>query len=173
MAGLRTDTIGAQNDANQSTREDQMLCASLAALILGTIAFAASGCGGSANALTRDELVAKANAICKTANNYRHSTLAHKSGAAYRAALAQIGKNEQVAVVSLRKLTAPSSISGDWKQIVDAEGKLAEDTVELGEYVQEHNRRGARLLINVAGPVEEQMSALANKDGLRDCARFG
>lgn len=91
------------------------------AALVAMVLVVASGCGGSSSTsskpLTRAELTAKANAICKRIipavdwTKADPKTLPHVVG--HLAAL------EEQAASELEKLTPPTSISDEWREIID------------------------------------------------------
>src|SRR5260370_2420778 len=107
----------------------------LAAVALAATALVASGCGSSAKPLTRAELTAKANAICKsvTAKLAGHTVKTQKDIARVATELASF---EQSALTDLSKLVPPAELADDWKQFVAGAQTLAENTSKLGEYAR-------------------------------------
>jgi hypothetical protein len=140
----------------------------LAAVALAATALVASGCGSSAKPLTRAELTAKANAICKsvTAKLAGHTVQTQKDIARVATELASF---EQSALTDLSKLVPPAELANDWKQFVAGAQTLAENTSKLGEYARANNLKGARGLITSTEAVQKQMVTIAKRDGLKSC----
>lgn len=152
----------------------------LAALTLMATTLAASGCGGSSASqrLTRGELIAKADAICNRAKAKRASvkittqqkiTKQQETGRA----MSQVAAYEHAAAAELAKLTPPTSMAGDWNQIVAATQTLAADIVRVSEYAKANRLKAASGLIFPAiGEAERQIVTTARRNGFKDCARI-
>jgi hypothetical protein len=156
---------------------------SVTALTLA-VALAIAGCGGSSKsetastgetgqALTRTELIAKADTICRRVSVERASMPKIKSRQDYGRVLPRVAAIEQAAVAELGKLAPPAPIVADWRQIVTADRTLAGDTGVFGQYVASGNTRGARALLRTAIEVQRPMAVTAKHDGLTDCTQFG
>jgi hypothetical protein len=145
----------------------------LTALTLAAATLAAAGCGGSSSkSLTRSQLIAKADSICHRVNAKLTSANGQINSQQDIARLApQLAAYEQEAVVQLSKLTAPATIASDWKTIVTAAGTLAQNTAKLGEYAKANNLTAARALVSTSKKVQQQMLAVAKRDGFKDCSR--
>jgi hypothetical protein len=140
---------------------------------LATVALVAtlavSGCGSSSSKpLTRAELTAKANAICRTVTAKLASKPVNSQQAIARVA-PELASFEQAALTELSKLTPPAQLEKDWKTFVAGAQTLAEDTVKLGEYAKANNLKSAHGLISSSETVQQQMVATAKRDGLTDC----
>jgi hypothetical protein len=137
------------------------------ALVATTLAV--SGCGSSSKPLTRAELTAKADAICKTVT----AKLASQKGINSQQDIARVAPElasfEQTALTGLSKLIPPAELANDWKQFVAGAQTLAENTAKLGEYAKSNNLKGARGLITSSEKVQQQMVATAKRDGLTAC----
>ncbi|MFZ1154943.1 MAG: hypothetical protein WAN93_08575 [Solirubrobacteraceae bacterium] len=148
-----------------------MRCTRFAAVGLVATTLAASGCGSSSKPLTRAELTAKADAICKTVSAKLASRT--KRGVNSQHALAllapELASFEQSALAALGKLVPPTELEGDWKQFVTGAQTLAENTVKLGEYAKANNLKGAKSLITSSETVQQQMTATAKRDGFIAC----
>lgn len=143
--------------------------AHLAAAALVTLAVAVAGCGGSsAKPLTRAELTAQANAICKTVTIRLASKTINNEKDVARVA-PELASFEQSALTKLSKLIPPAELANDWKRfVVDAE-TLAENTAKLGEYAKANNLKAAGPLITSSEGIQRQMQATAKRDGLNYC----
>ncbi len=117
--------------------------AHLAAAALVTLAVAVAGCGGSsAKPLTRAELTAQANAICKTVTAKLASKTINNEKDIARVA-PELASFEQSALTKLSKLVPPAELANDWKQFVADAETLAENTAKLGEYAKANNLKAA------------------------------
>ncbi|HWX87033.1 MAG TPA: hypothetical protein VNX67_02550 [Solirubrobacteraceae bacterium] len=140
----------------------------MAAIALTAITLAVSGCGSSPKPLTRAELTAKANAICKTVTAKIASKTIKTQQEIARVA-SELASFEQTALASLSKLVPPAELEGDWKRFVSGAQTLAENTEKLGEYAKANNLKGAKGLITSSEATQKQMVAIAKRDGLTAC----
>jgi len=141
---------------------------SKAAIALTVTALAASGCGSSSKPLTRAELTAKADAICKTVTAKMASKSASTEQQIARVA-SELSSFEQTALADLSKLVPPAELEVDWKRFVSGAQTLAENTAKLGEYAKSKNLKAAKTLIVSSENTQKQMVAIAKRDGLTAC----
>jgi hypothetical protein len=142
-----------------------------AALTLAAITLAASGCGKSSKPLTRAELVAKADTICRRVNNQLKSSNNTISSQRDIARIApRLASFEQTALAELSKLVPPMPLANDWKTIIAGAQTLADNTAKLGEYAKENNIKAAKGLISTSQKVQQEMLATAKRDGFKDCS---
>jgi hypothetical protein len=139
-----------------------------AAIALTLTVFAASGCGSSPKPLTRAELTAKANAICKTVTAKIASKSVSTEQQISRVA-GELASFEQAALADLSKLVPPMELENDWKRFVSGAQTLAENTAKLGEYAKTKNLKAAKGLILSSEATQKQMVAIAKRDGLTAC----
>lgn len=141
----------------------------VAATMLAATVLAVCGCGSSSSKpLTRAELTAKADAICKSVG----AKLANKSvnsiqGIAQTAP--ELASTEQGALSELSKLVPPATMEADWKTFITGAQTLAENTAKLGEYAKSNNLKSARTLIVSSEATVKQMTAIAQKYGIKNC----
>lgn len=141
---------------------------SKAGIALTTIALAASGCGSSSKPLTRAELTAKANAICKTVTAKISSKSANNEQQISLVA-SELASFEQTALADLSKLVPPAELETDWKKFVAGAQTLAENTAKLGEYAKAKNLKAGKALILSSENTQKQMVVIAKRDGLIAC----
>jgi hypothetical protein len=141
------------------------------AVALAAALAATCGCGSSPKPLTRAELTAKANAICK--NVSAKLAAATRGGINNRQDIARIAPElagfEQTALEELGKLVPPAKLERDWKQFVAGAQTLAENTAKLGEYAKANNLKSGGALIRSSEATRKSMVAIAKRDGLKDC----
>jgi hypothetical protein len=140
----------------------------LAGVALTVAALTASGCGSSSKPLTRAELTAQADAICKTVTA-KLATKSIKSQQDIARIAPELASFEQTALAGLGKLVPPAELENDWKQFVAGAQTLAENTAKLGEYAKANNLKAAGKLIGSSEVVQHQMVATAKRDGLTAC----
>jgi hypothetical protein len=142
----------------------------VAVLTLTVSMLTASGCGGgSSKPMTRAELTTKANAICKRV----HIQLISLSSSNQNPVqiFSQAASYEQTAHAELQKLSPPSALASDWKQIVATMGTLAEDSAKYLEYTAAKNLAGARALAETYGPVKLKAVETAQHAQIKECSR--
>ena len=152
----------------------------LPALSLTVAVLMVSGCGGSTGssaALTRSELIARGDAICRRINAKIRATKV-STAQDYARVAPPLAAYEQTAVIEMRKLTPPASIANGWRQIVSGAQMLANGTTKLGEYAQTSNpfevahqtpSVHAAFAATTEGP--KQMVTAAQRGGFKDCAQ--
>ncbi len=140
-------------------------------LALVATVLAASGCGGSTKALSRTELIAKADPICRRIST-EVASLPTKSPQLYGNALQRVVADEQAAANEFDKLTPPASMATDWKQIISSDRTLAENTGRYDQYLVTHNYRAKRAVLEAANGARQTLISTAKRDGFVDCAQF-
>jgi hypothetical protein len=140
----------------------------VATIALTATMLATSGCGSSPKPLTRAELAAKANAICKTVTSKISSKTIDTQQQIGRVA-GELASYEQTALDSLSKLVPPTALEDDWKRFVSGAQTLAENTAKLGEYAKANRLKDAKGLIASSEAVQKQMVTIAKRDGLNAC----
>lgn len=141
-----------------------------AMLLAATIAVAGAGCGESAKPLTRAQLIAKADTVCRRINKKLSSTTIKSQQDIARIA-PKLAEYEQEALADLSKLVPPASMANDWKEIVAGAQTLADNIAKLGEYAKANNLKGARSLIQSSTKIQQQIQATAKRDGFKDCSQ--
>jgi len=150
----------------------------LSALALLAVALTAAGCGGSTSSngskqLTRAELIAKADAICKRANAERAAMPSIRTRSDYAIVLPRVATNNDAAIAELARLTPPASMASDWKQIIASERTLTRYMRTFSKNVASYDIRATRALVHQADSVRQSMIATAQGAGFNDCAKFG
>jgi hypothetical protein len=174
-----------------------MLSVQLAAIALAATTVAASGCGGSSKTgstggaptsttaasatttatarvasgkpLTRAELLAQADAICKRVNA-DHELLNHGTQQNISREMPAYALYEQLAFAELSKLT-PASMTNDWKRFLAAAQTLASDTARFGGYTKANDLNAAYGILPMIDNDERRMHIFAKRDGLSNCAQ--
>jgi hypothetical protein len=141
------------------------------ALLIFMLALAISGCGGSsqqAKQLTRQQLLAKADAIC--ARLVAQVTPIHESDVSRAAP--RIVAYERAALSDLNKLTAPSSLAYDWNQILETQQEVSNETIKLAQLTEEKNTGAARIVLTNLGKLQHEMLTIAARDGFKECSHI-
>jgi hypothetical protein len=153
----------------------------LTALTLAAGAIAIGGCGSTsksdsstsngtqaANALTRAQLIAQADAICAS-TNAALSASRIKSSSELARILPQAAAYDRAETIQLRKLVPPASMANDWKQILVGVQKFAEATSAVAADAQTNKLAAATRLVAATERTHEQTAAIAKRDGFSDC----
>jgi hypothetical protein len=165
----------------------------IAALTLATVTLVASGCGGSSKSSSqvasstqaatttqtesttskassgRTQLIAQANAICKSLNIKRNAV--HISAVPdYARYLPQVAAWERTAADELERLQPSASLAKDLRKIVEANRLIAANTAKVGQLAAAGKMRATRPLVEATAPVQQQMITIARRDGFKDCA---
>jgi hypothetical protein len=141
----------------------------LTTLALATVLAAASGCGES-KGLSRAELIAKADPICRRTNDKLDSnplTLQNVARIAPEAAA-----YEKQSAAELAKLAPPASMARDWKAIVDGFQITGEDLAKVGEYAKVKNLKAAVLSAAKLSNAQHDRAVTASRNGFKDCSRY-
>lgn len=145
----------------------------LAALALAATTLAMSGCGGSSSSakpLTRAELIAKADVICRRVNvKFASSKVASQQDLARVSS--EIASYERQAFAELSKLVPPTSLANDWAQILTVTHTFADNTAKISEYAKSSNVAAERVLFASSQTIRQQMTATARRDGFSDCGQ--
>jgi hypothetical protein len=141
------------------------------AAVLAVAALALGGCGGSSpKPLTRAELTAKADAICKIVSaKLATKTVNSVQGIARTAP--ELASFEQLALNELSKLVPPATLESDWKMFIAGAQTLAENTAKLGEYAKSNNLKGAGPLITSSEATQHRMLLIVKRDGITSCEK--
>jgi hypothetical protein len=145
-----------------------MAFAALAVSAIGT----ASGCGGGSSSsaskpLTRAELTAKANAICKRVisqvdwDKVTPQELVHVVG--------KLASLEEQAASELDKLTPPRSMLAEWRLVVDGFRLTGPEFRRIAQEVEHNPSVYARLPLSNA---QHERGLDANIAGIKDCAKY-
>lgn len=148
------------------------------ALVLVATTLAASGCGGSSGSsgsLTRSELIARGDLICRRINTRLTGTTIGRQGS-FAQLMPSLAAYEHAAVAEMRKLTPPASMADGWRQIVKGAQTLADATAKVGSYARGNPNISQaspplRAAFTAAGEGTQHMVAAARREGFQDCAR--
>jgi hypothetical protein len=139
----------------------------LTALALAATTLLAPGCGGSSKPLTRAQLIARADPICRTVvEKVNYGALTPIRIVRFAARLAAI---ERRAYEQLAQLTPPASLADDWQLIVDGFKESANDFHML-EHAAHPDSEGGRLE-SLYGAVRGK-AWTARGDGFKDCGEY-
>jgi hypothetical protein len=141
------------------------------AIATATVTIVVAGCGSSDGPLSRQQLTAKANAVCKRMIVQRRS-VNFQNRQQLMQVLPKLIAYERTGFAELSKLKPPKELRSDWTRFVEGGQTLVKDTVEYAQFVATYNRRSARLVFQSSGAVLEKMHETAKRDGILECAHF-
>lgn len=140
---------------------------------LVVIALGLSSCGSSAGGLSRSQLIAKADPICKRVNTKLHQFYAVQTLAELPGAAAEFSRSAMRLSSELASLQAPSSMTGDWKAITGSYRLLGHDIAEAGARIKtERLPKPDAALANTLFRVEHDRVEIASRNGFHDCAQY-
>lgn len=124
-----------------------------------------------AKALTKAELVAKADAICYGINAKRSAIRISKLQD-YALLVIPFGAYERTAVVELNKLVPPPSLAAAWNEILAGARTQAQATAEISEYIKQHKSLdGTQSIAAALTRATHEMTTAAKREGFADCAQ--
>lgn len=128
----------------------------------------------SGDPLSRSQLIARADAICRgldtklaTVNPASLSMHEIARFAPPRAVL------ERTAVAELSKLMPPASITRDWRQVIAYRSTLTNELFKLGSDAKANDAAGIRALAVSKKLVHQKLLTVATRDGFKYCSRVG
>jgi hypothetical protein len=123
-------------------------------------------------ALSRSQLIARADAICERRNSAIDAVKLHgTSPEAITRFASQSAALEQSALLDLSRLYPPASMSAQWQQTLAYSRTLLQGVLTLGHYAQHHDTRVIPALSRSVQSVKRQLLAAATRDGFRYCSR--
>jgi hypothetical protein len=121
--------------------------------------------------LTREQLTANANPICKRVHaQLRALSTGHGKQDAEHLFL-RSAAYERAGLAELQKLSPPADLEADWKQILTAMSTLVGDSMKYAEYAKAKNLNAAGHVVNSYTPIKEPAVAVAMRDHLAECAQ--
>jgi hypothetical protein len=161
--------------------------------LLAVIALSVAGCGGGSGStgvsdagptwtiasstpvgppLTRAQLIARADAICKRRNTAIDAVKLQSAKAAGVVRFAsQSAALEQAAFLELGRLSPPTAMAANWQQILAYDRTLLEAVLDLGEYGKHRDARAISALAHSTEAVKRRLLAAASRDGFKYCSR--
>ena len=145
---------------NRITRRSLLAPALLAAV-------AVAGCGGSKE-LSRTELIAKSNVICK------HGNAALKTSKISPANLAtvapQVAAVDQKVSSELAELKPPPAMTADWGAIVDSWKRAGEGLTKIGQAARAKQKTQEMIGEGIFTKAQTERATTARRNGLTACS---
>jgi hypothetical protein len=121
--------------------------------------------------LTRAQLIARGDAICAS-TNAKFAAIIAKTRPEFVHLLPQAAVYLGTEAEGLSRLVPPTSMSGDWTQIVNNIHFASEYVTRVARYFQEKQEKAANQLYEKANKLNSQSEAIAKGDGFKHCSRF-
>lgn len=125
----------------------------------------------SGRPLTHGEWIAKADAICAHTNLVTESTKL-KYPKDFARVLPQLALYHKTEAVELSKLVPPQDKAADWKKIIDGVNLVGAYVAQMAQYAQANNMSSAKPLLLRGNKVQERVSAIAKRNGFKECSKF-
>lgn len=132
-------------------------------------AVAVAGCGGS-NGLSRSELTAKANTICKHGNDALRTSKISPTNLA--TAAPQVAAVDRQVSSELAKLKPPSAMSADWEAIVISWQRAGEGLTKIGEAAKAKQKTQEMIAEGIFTKAQNARAITARRNGLESCGEF-
>jgi hypothetical protein len=123
-----------------------------------------------AKAVSRAQLIASADAICRGIQAKR-AQASHANQSIATEGSRDI-KYLQLEYTELARLTPPQSLATDWKRIVADSHAQAVAAARLVEYAEAHRLGQAGSILSQMGNAEHRIAAIAERDGFHACAQL-
>lgn len=137
-------------------------------IAIASLAIAVAGCG-SAQPLSRAQLVRHANALCKQVQEKVKKAGPTKTAQDLARVARKLAGFEQQQIESMHNLTPPRSMAADWKQMIEAADDIAAGAGNLSTDIQLKKLKQAREAIKQIGHVHERIVAIVKRDGFTSC----
>lgn len=128
--------------------------------------------GSSASSTAQTEFVVRADTICRRIATERER-LKFASPSQFRSLLPHLSAYDHALFSQLSKLTAPSSMAADWKQIIADVKALADSTASVAHAVRTRHASGAIRLFDAFSQAHARLRSQAERIGMQDCAHYG
>lgn len=129
---------------------------------------ASSSESGTTKALTRAELIAKANAICARVKA-KGATITVTTRQDYVTLLPSLVTYLQTAVAEMSKLTPPASLANDWQTIVADNRTLAETAGQIVTYANANDLKATSAIVSTLKQTGTQLANVTRRDGFTSC----
>jgi hypothetical protein len=121
-------------------------------------------------ALTRAELIAKADVICARVNAVRASNVI-TSGQSLAQAVSKLSSSEQQALEEMSKLTPPAALESTWNLMLTGYKTMAANVQKIKQDISEGNSRQDTPLLVSGTKTLRQITADAKSAGFKDCGQ--
>jgi hypothetical protein len=140
----------------------------LLVVLVGAMLAVASGCGGT-KALTRSELVHKADAVCRGVAEKRDRAYL-KGIQKYVQVMSPLVSFERAAFARLAKLAPPAPMAEEWHQLLAIDHRVADDRARAITYAKAGQFALVDKEIVSLTQEEEQAAQIGQSDGFSYCS---
>jgi hypothetical protein len=148
-----------------TTNRTRITMLALSAAVLA----ATSGCGGS-KGISRSELVAKADPICRRANSALISSKISQQNVVQVAPA--VAAAQRQAYTELAKLAPPSAMAGDWQTIVNSWRTAGESLLKFSEATKTKDTQAELTAESGFTRAQQVRASAATRHGFHDCAQY-
>jgi hypothetical protein len=131
------------------------------------------GCGG-AKQVKVSELIARADPICRRANEALVSSKLNRQN--LRTAALQAAATQEQVSIELAKLDVPPSMVSDWRAVVDGYRRASaglKKLAQIGPLAKDAHVPKSALSAEIeVSKAQEDRALVARRDGFDDCGRF-
>lgn len=149
--------------ATHSGRMALLLLAAVASLAAGV-----AGCG-SAQPLSKAQLVRRANALCTQVQQKMKKVGSANTTQELAHVARKLAGFEQQQIESMRKLTPPAALASDWKQMIEAADEVAANAGTLSTDVSLKKDKQAGEALKQIGRIHERILPIVKRDGFISC----
>ena len=125
-----------------------------------------AGCGGG---LSRDELVAKGDAICKRVNTRMAKEPDPQSAADLERLAKRTVQISDPAIADMKALDPPGALESDFKKFVASLRRLRDFTERIGDAAGEGDTAKIKQVSTDAQKVQQEYRLLTGKIGFKEC----
>jgi hypothetical protein len=122
-------------------------------------------------ALTREELIAKANVICAHAN-VQLAPISVLVPSDIVRVTPLVAAYNRAAATELGKLMPPASLASDWHLIVANVNKVADNLDIMARHAPKNKLATATPAYRSAAKAQEQVGVITKRDGIKECNRI-
>jgi len=121
---------------------------------------------------TSSGVVVKADTICRRVNNELAAAPPGVLASQIARSAPRNAAVEQRAIAELNGITPPTAVASDWRKMIAYRQTLAEELLKLANYAKVNDTRSMQALAVSKERVHQKLSALATRDGFKDCAQL-
>jgi hypothetical protein len=149
-------------DANRLRRR------ALACALAASIAVIVASCG-SAQPLTRAQLVSRADAICTEVHTKMKTAGSASSPKQFVHLARKLAGFQQQELEQMQKLTPPASLASDWKKILESAEEITEHVGTLSTDVETKKDKQASEALKQISAIQQRVAVVVRRDGLTSC----
>lgn len=142
-------------------------------LLAATVLLAATMAGcGSAQPLSKAQLVRRANALCTEVQHKVRKLGPTKTTKELAHLARKLAGFEQQQIESMRQLTPPRHLASDWKQMIEAANEVAVNAGAISTDVLAKKQKQAGEALRQIGHIHEHILPIVKRDGFTSCEQL-